>query len=835
MSNNTTKIISLELINCKRLALNKIKRFKLELKESEQLILGTNGSGKSSIVYELSPLPASKDNYFKNGKKIVVLEKSGVTFTLTSDFTKGNHHSFISDGEELNPGGTVTVQKELVKEVFGITVEIHEMMLGYEQFTSMSPSRRREWLTTLCSVDYTYALKTYKRVQESLRDTQGALKIAKKRLVSEMAACMNEDDITQLRERHHSLSQEAQSMYLLRNANTPSVHTAKSRLEATQSTIAEMVAKFRTVRSLLKSKSYIAPEEYQETIDQLRHDISSLDARYAALSEEYMRLSNDNAGDVVEIDSSELEALQSQLVEKSKLYETILSERVTSIEINDAERLASTIESIREQLTQALTTIPSNVEKKLSGARYSEVMELISVAKTRKGLVDNHHAQQRHALEHLESLASSQEINCPKCEHRFITGYDKAAHERAIKAVAETNEKRLAIEEELKHLEMELEFLTAYRESYRTYVQISRSTPVLQWLWDLVASADLLDTAPNRILVNLQNIYSDTLVVRRADFLKEEIGAIKRRIELAEYAKSEMFKAAKQRCEALSNEISSVLATKRMHEGRLQTALADKRDLLAMEELRKKIQQNVDSIDTCNEQLIDALKNDIIDTALSKLHSEIGEISARINSADLQIGIVTDLHSQINELELNEKAYKAIAATLSPVDGLIAEGMLGFIRHYVDLMNAMIARVWTYPMQVQDCSMDDDSVELNYKFPVLMDGMDDPVPDVSKGSSAMIEIVNLAFRIVASQCLGLDKGPLALDEFGKTFDDAHRESAIHVVQQLMEQLSYSQLFMISHYQATYGAFYNAQITVVDKRNITVPAGRKYNQHTIIES
>jgi hypothetical protein len=83
--------------------------------------------------------------------------------------------------------------------------------------------------------------------------------------------------------------------------------------------------------------------------------------------------------------------------------------------------------------------------------------------------------------------------------------------------------------------------------------------------------------------------------------------------------------------------------------------------------------------------------------------------------------------------------------------------------------------------------------------------------------------------------LGLDKGPLSLDEFGKTFDEAHQSAATQVILQLLEQLNFSQLFMISHYESCYGAFYNAQITVMDKRNITVPANRKFNEFTIVSS
>ena len=836
MSNNTTTtIVSLELILSRRLAPSKIKRFKLTLKEVTQLLLGTNGSGKSSILYELTPLPADKSNYYKGGKKIIILQKGMDTYTLTSDFTKGNHHNFNMNGEELNPGQTVTVQKELVKEHFGITQEIHELLLGLENFTSMSPARRREWLTILCTVDYTYALQRYRRVQESLRDVKGALNIARKRLVSETASCISEDDIQHLREKQNELSQEAQGMYLLRNANTPAVHTARQTATTTQNMIDHLVGKFRSIRRVLKEKSFLLPSDYQEGIDQLTYEISVIDGQYASLSEEYMALSNNSNQNVVELDNSELAALKQRVIDLARQRDVILAERRSQFEIVDAERTASTIDAIRESLTNSLTNIPHNEEKKLSAARFTEVSEAVSVLLSRINMTEQKLAKQRHTLEHMEEMSRSKEVECPSCTHRFIHGYDQKTHQNLIAAVKETDQHLVSLKDDHKKLVVESDILARYRDCYREYIQTTRSAPALSDVWGWANEGNFIDMAPRRILQAVHEVYEDTIIIKRASFLNEEIESLRRRVELAEYAQSEMYKAAKEKSEQLSNRISLVLGQKRLKEESLNKLRADKRDLLALEEIREKIDQAMKSLDQNNNQLIDALKNEIIDTALANIQVELVEVTNRINSADMQFGIVRDLQTQITELELDEQAFKVLSDTLSPVDGLIAEGMLGFIRHYVSLMNAVIAKVWTYPMEIKDCSMEEDSADLSYKFPIYLPEVDETVIDVAKGSSAMVEIFNLAFRIVAAQCLGLDKGPLALDEFSKTFDEAHREAAIHVVQQLIEQLSYSQLFMISHYQSSYGAFYNAQITVVDKRNITVPSGRKYNEHTIIET
>ena len=81
------RILSLELCGYRRMRLNQVKRFKITLKEAIQLILGTNGSGKSSLMEELSPLPAISNNYTKDGYKIIELTNNGHQYTLTSKFS----------------------------------------------------------------------------------------------------------------------------------------------------------------------------------------------------------------------------------------------------------------------------------------------------------------------------------------------------------------------------------------------------------------------------------------------------------------------------------------------------------------------------------------------------------------------------------------------------------------------------------------------------------------------------------------------------------------------------------------------------------------------------
>ena len=161
------KIISLTLIGYRNFKLRQIHHFHYRPTLKTQLILGTNGSGKSSILKELSPLPAHHSDFEKEGRKEIEISHNGKHYLLQSLFgQEGNRYPFIIDGENLNPGFTVTVYKELVKEHFNYTPEVHSLLIGSIRFPTMSINDRRNWFMKISDTDYTYALKYYQKLKK---------------------------------------------------------------------------------------------------------------------------------------------------------------------------------------------------------------------------------------------------------------------------------------------------------------------------------------------------------------------------------------------------------------------------------------------------------------------------------------------------------------------------------------------------------------------------------------------------------------------------------------------------------------------------------------------
>ncbi len=830
------KILSLELVEFKRLALNNIRHFKIDLVSVVQLFLGTNGSGKSSILEELTPLPGNKDSFRKGGKKVIVISHNQKTYTLTSDFSHGQKHSFLVDGEEKNDGGTVTIQKELVRTHFNVTQEIHELILGVpgQVFTTMNPAKRREWFTKLCTVDYTYAIKLYRKVQENLNVTTGALKHAKKRLTTEMAKALGAEEAQRIRARISDLTRETQQLYLIREVETQSVSDVERKAQSISQQIEKLCADFHSIRKVLREQCYILPEELQSDIDDKQAEINSIKGTYNELSTEYMALSSETEQGE-EMDSVELERLRNSIASSRQRAQELLNSRSIGIEGLRAYLARDAMASVYVPLCDSIAVLKANEEGKYNSERMTQLEDLVRQQEAAIGINERQLNQCMHDIRHMESLRDGETLECPSCKHSWIKGFSQVLYDNLKAKVANGNAHIASLKKKLEAEREELLEQAEYKRNYDMVVSILRSCPELNPAWSEMMGAGYLRNSPSQAVSFIDRVRNDIELMCSAEDLLQTSAQDEGRLRLAEFAQSENYKAKKARMKHLEERLGQLAGSITAKQASCDDTALLIRRIDTMYDLADKVREASNSMEGLQKEAVRAVKNEVIDEALYQVQEELAMLSVRINAVNAHEQLIADITAQIDELTASESAWKLLQKTLSPVDGLIAEGMLGFIRQYVARMNLLISDVWTYSMEVQDCSLDDESAELNYKFPVLLpESADlDPIPDVGRTSMGQQEIINLAFRISAMQCQGLDSGPLFLDEFGKTFDEAHREAATRMVARLVEQMNFSQLFMVSHYENSWGAFYKAQLTVFDKRNITLSNAVKYNEFTTI--
>jgi len=187
-------IEKITLHNYNRLALTNLTTITLYPNRNMTILVGTGGIGKSSIVKEMSPIPADLKQYGKDGYKEIVIIHDSIRYTLRSDKST-NKHFFYREKENLNIGGTRKQQTILVEKHFNYTQQIHDIVTGVKQFTTMSVSERKRWFISISNVDFTYSLKIYNKIKERNRDLVANIKLLNSKLATEKSSILSESEL----------------------------------------------------------------------------------------------------------------------------------------------------------------------------------------------------------------------------------------------------------------------------------------------------------------------------------------------------------------------------------------------------------------------------------------------------------------------------------------------------------------------------------------------------------------------------------------------------------------------------------------------------------------
>ncbi len=828
----------------KRFALNQVSHFEIRPTEQVQLILGTNGSGKSSLLGELTPLPANPADYLKDGRKQIHIVSRGHTYICTSDFAIKQIHSFMKDGEELNPGGTGTVQKELCRQEFGVTPEIHELETGLIRLTDLGPSQRRMWFTQLSDVSYDYAIGVFNKLREEYNAAKYSLKEDKKRLVVEQTKIITEEEQRQLmldvQQLHGELSQLLEMRAPIERPLADiqrEMQTADSGLLTLSKVLLNIRVEspahlYRNDWGELERLEFTSTEQVDDHIDDLRQQIAAQEAVLAKLYQDHVKQSETVA--ILKKQGSEgVESLQKKITAAQGERNDILAKRRLGLEGFTPYASLQMLDNIEHDLSAVLSELPINDEGQYSSQALSDHRRALEkhtpLLKQAQNLLAQLQAKAQHAKEHKEKGT----ITCPNCRHSFVNGFSPEALEVLGKHIdqavieVERVELMISIEQTGANLQQ------SYGDLYRQFIQIVRMSPNLTPFWDKVTELGIAKTAPKKILSMLEQLRFDLQRTDEAQQVEERIGELRKLQEQAAQVGDQNLTDASEKLLNLTLEVEAL--TKSLT--RCRKDLVDfqnyRRQLAEALRLQQEIMKTGARYDALTHEAVETLRRTTILQCIQQTQSALARKEETLNTLKQQQAIVENLAATIARRTKEEEALKHVVRELSPTDGLIAEGLLGFIKQFTHEMNSLIRKIWAYPLEVQPCGIANErGAELDYKFPLVVGSKDNIISDVSRGSSGMQEIIDLAWKVISLKYLGLEHGALLLDEFGKTLDLEHRTAAIMAIKTLMETKPFTQLFMISHYESHYGAFTNAQVCVLDARNIATP--KVFNQHVVIQ-
>lgn len=787
----------------KRLFLNRINILEYEPDKPMQIILGRNMSGKSQTLKQLNPLPANlKQEFYEDGYKYIEIEHNNKKYILSSGYIGNNKHSFKIEDKELNDGGTKKVQLDLIKEHFGITTEIMEILLNNNRLTTMSIVDRKKWLSELSTVDYTFSIGVYNKLRSKHRDILGGIKLTQENIIKYKNNILPEEQLEKLKEDKKILEEYYKHIVSLYEHNNTSTNDTLDNLKILNRELKELLSKniSGNIEELKIEKEKLIAEykSKQDFINKTTELISKIEKTPEI--EDIKRL------------KERLSEIENQLTEIYKNKKMELDDMKCSDYYIKYNKLHLVIIGYINTLTMLdnVRLMPKEEQDKIIELN-NKLNNHISILNKRLELIKTEieHLNKHKTQEHL--------IECPKCKHTWYNGFNLDNYTNLKKQEEELNNEIKAYTDLYNKNKLSKDKIEEKNLNVDLFIKVFQENYDLKEVWDNILIKFDINTSTSSELVSLFNSLNKELYELKdlSNLLKE-----KERIETIfknyEDSKKLELKDKKEQIEKLTK----LLETTTIEKNKLKNEIEENNNKF---NILNNISILHNQVKTILKENREKLNNDVIKlrnsllTELSEfIKEEVVKIEQTMNQ-QLQNNIKLEKDKKtLEEYKLQEKVLGCMVKELSPTEGLIAISINSFLNIFVQEMNDVLDKIWSYPLELLPCEANEEN-DLDYKFRVRINN-DEVIEDVSKLSSSGKEIIDLAFRIVFTKYMHLNEVPLYLDEFGSSFDSKNISNAYYVIETLAN-IDYPQIFIISHFEHVYGSINNADFNILDSNNI----------------
>lgn len=828
------RIVKVILEGYQRLKLNNIKYVELTAHDLVQLIIGTNGSGKSSLLEQTTVWPADRKDFKVGGRKYVELEHNGIVYKVVQHFNKKNStFEFWMDEDNLNEGGTGHVQKELIWQHFQLDGDLIDLFQGRIKFTTMNPTQRREWISRIGDLQLDYGMDLFKRVSSSSRDVKGAKKVLENRLVKESAEIPDADEITQLEMRRTRLSEIITNLMELRNPKATSLNEAAGKVKRLKETIAWIVnSNFDRVMKLdglVHAESGIVDlETIENHVWQLDHKLTELDSEKKFLIDSLEKVNRELEGyqDVV---SADVDALQQS---KLPLQNMLTAYGMKAKQFHIEDSIDRSILQLARRMQESVNALlwDKTVIDYQSRVSVSEMAQLnLSLPEVEQS-INQHAVFQDRIRSRLKYAEETTEEECPSCHHKFKPGVKPGDVEKLNTKLQESAKKTTELEKDREKMKEDMEDYARAQGNLNEFKVIRSNYPTFEELWQSIDSVEG-DFNPQ---VAIQQV--DILVTEMTEALEIKDTAAKiaeidhqiQRSSLSAELKEQITKLETARTEA-ENKLNKLLEERDGVEATLRQFTTLSKEWKTMIKLESEIETTMTEYDQALVEMLDAKQEVVLKADIDNHQEQLATLLKRWNTYETQNNLVKDIEQQLVELNKEQELWNELVNALSPTHGLIADMVNGFIGEFVRSLNGIIDRVWEHELKVLPGK---GGANLDYKFPMQVDGSAALVPDISLGSTGQKDIIDFAFILLTMTHMGMTEFPLYADELGSSFDEHHRENLQRFLKTLLDSGHCSQIWIISHAYAVQNSLGKSSVCVIDKSNITVPVS--YNDHVIFK-
>lgn len=817
-------IVKLILENYIPLLTSKVKKITITPDSLINLFISTNGSGKSAVLKQMNPLPPENGDFGKNGRKLIEIVDGPNAYKLDCYTGKGNGHSFKLNNKELNDGGTLTAQKELVWHHFKLNTNLNKILSGIkvpDLLSAMSTGRRKDVFMQLYPNDTVVAMNTYNKLKEERNNLKGAIKNQINRYTEEKRKLdlISQYSVKEMEREIEGIEVVIKDALLLRGSltnaeNVPYLQDDMIKLERITNRIllTRLAGNVDTEDSLNK--------ELAKLTRLLDYNAGKVSHYETLVAERQTHINGFDLTQNPEQFKIQLEVLRRDIADKTNTINQY-KEKVNGTAVFGEERDWSDYVTISKDLHTYLHRITIASDENLTGGTFKQWGEQAEQLGNHIRIVEQKISDNNHKLKH---YLSADLITCPDCDSKFkvgITQKDIDTLKQLIDAqvgdVERSKEKLAILAKKISNDE------DWYMSMNQLFVFVRENSHV-KILPEIIKEYSV-GKSPTEYLINTSQWCVKLFEYQRVvDALLNEEKVLQSRLEILE--KNNMGEILKHLAFA-EEQLFYYSNGKRLYLQRLDVVNTKIKvmtdydiDIGVLADIKK------DILSKLAEQGRFDLRN-TVDRTINQLTPQKNKLSTDIIRLSSLNSVVESIDDDIHRLKLRLSKVEILMNGLCPNKGLIGKLMSEFINTICANMNVVIRECWSGPLYIKPCAKENG--DLTYKFPVI-NGDNTENTDVVDCSAGESEMIDFAFRFVMLKYQPVEY-PLFMDEVGVYFDEINRGKFLKFIERYTSQSDSKQLFMVSHYVSQYGLFINPNIISINSEGLTVTG--TINKNTVI--
>ena len=833
---NITKIILKRFIPH---LLANINSFECDIVSNKLIIIGGNGSGKSSMISQLTPLPPVSSIYKSDGYKEIHLEHNGSKYICISDFSnKQRPHSFIKDDKELNISGNSLTQRELSVAEFDLNPNMNDLINFNINISSSTPKERETMLMKSHPSNIEYVVGLYKNVcktSKGLKNNISMLIDRRTTLESELVDTESYNSLV------HKYELYCDGITII-NTMLAEINRVRGELpeleRGTDVDLMEVSDIVATVDALISEhcNTYGVTDTFdvmqQSYVEKLRY----LKREECRISEDLETVSSELNNVCTTISNKNIDGIESELAEILDELKLLKYDKTVPV-VSDINEFSNTINKIHGMLDVLYGG--HYISMKELNSISSKLVELMNSESVINETISNMSAslsKYKNMLEVEERLQppSDCNMNCPLKTNKVNT---IRSLKNDIKTILNDKTelcKRIdGIVSVKKDLKNKVECTDTNKEILIQLHNILRNSNWGKFILKSSSLIEVLNTNIYSITNTMKTILNNTIIKNRIDTLIKTKSELLKMLSTLKDASSkyseEMGKHAdklKLKHESLINRHIKVMNSIKLYTKAHESVTDIITYVNMLKHNQELLQHSMEYKDNVN------YKN-VLDDLYSKLHKDLvnfTSIKDNLNKTIIDYKSVKDrldneVMVMLNKCEDTYSTVSLIEKMLSPKTGVPATYILHFLNDMIDQTNAIIKNVWGNDMRLKKCKL-----PLTYNIGIVFEGGE--ISDIKNCSTGQAEIINLAWIIAFYINLGLSDYILKLDEIDTALSNGNRTRLINLLNSLVDKNIIGQLVLINHHNSLYDSMKDAQIVCMNETDIILPTS--YNENVIIE-